>query len=130
MIMRTHIGLIPEHMYQVWDDAETTQFFAKFAGIHKSLKDYKLNLMRENEKTGVAPLRSLLVEFESDPNVKKIKDQFMLGSDLMMAPILQKWFTRRSVYMPQGKWMHYFTKEIYDYSQGGAWLKFQHAPIG
>lgn len=80
--------------------------------------------MKENEKSGVAPLRSLLVEFESDPNVKKIKDQFMLGSDLMMAPILKAGHTRRSVYMPQGTWKHYFTKEIYDYSSGGAWLKF------
>lgn len=86
--------------------------------------------MRENEKSGVAPLRSLLVEFESDSNVKKIKDQFMLGSDLMMAPILEAGMTTRKVYMPQGKWMHYFTKEVYDYSSGGAWLKYQHAPIG
>lgn len=74
MIMRTHIGLKAQRMYQIWDDPDTTQFFAKFAGIHKSLKDYKLKLMRENERTGVAPLRSLLVEFESDSNVKKIKD--------------------------------------------------------
>ena len=74
-------------MYQIWDDPDTIQFFAKFAGIHKSLKDYKLKLMKENEESGVAPLRALLVEFESDPNVKKMKDQFMLGSDLMMAAI-------------------------------------------
>jgi alpha-glucosidase (family GH31 glycosyl hydrolase) len=47
----------------------------------------------------------------------------MLGSEIMMAPILKTGHTRRDVYMPQGSWMHYFTHELYDYSKGGAWLK-------
>jgi alpha-glucosidase (family GH31 glycosyl hydrolase) len=44
--------------------------------------------MKENEETGVPPLRSLLLEYEDDETAKKIFDQFMLGSNLMMAPIL------------------------------------------
>jgi alpha-D-xyloside xylohydrolase len=44
--------------------------------------------MKENEETGVPPLRSLLLEYEDDETAKKIIDQFMLGSNLMMAPIL------------------------------------------
>lgn len=47
----------------------------------------------------------------------------MLGSDLMMAPIVKARQTRRDFYMPQGNWTHYFTKNIYDFSSGGAWLR-------
>ena len=42
MIMRTHVGIIPEHMHQIWDEEETTEFFAKFVRIHVDLKDYKV----------------------------------------------------------------------------------------
>lgn len=89
MIMRTHIGLQPLEMYQVWDDPDTIAFFSKFVSIHVSLKDYKMKLMQENEQTGVSPMRALLVEFEDDETARKIKDQFMLGTDLMMAPIVK-----------------------------------------
>ena len=117
-------------MYQIWDDPKTLQFFAKFVNIHKSLKDYKLKLMKENEETGVAPLRSLLVEFEDDPKVKTIKDQFMLGSDLMMAPIYHAHRRMRDFYMPQGNWTHLFTNKTWDYSSGGAWQSNKWAPLG
>lgn len=33
----------------------------------------------------------------------------MLGSNLMMAPILQEGQTKRDVYFPKGNWTHYFT---------------------
>lgn len=100
MIMRTHIGLKPERMYQIWDDPDATAFFSKFVNIHRALKHYKLSLMQENEKTGVAPLRALLVEFEADEQARAIKDQFMLGSDLMMAPVVEAGKVSRDVYMP------------------------------
>ena len=34
MIMRTHGGVIPEDMYQVWQDPNTTEFFSRFVKIH------------------------------------------------------------------------------------------------
>lgn len=74
MIMRTHVGSNPKYMHQIWDDEETTEFFAKFVRIHVGLKDYKLNLMREAEETGVPPVRSMLLEFESDANTWSIDD--------------------------------------------------------
>ena len=61
-------------MYQIWNDEETTNFFAKFVDIHVSLKDLKLSLMKENEETGVPPIRSLLLEFEEDPIATKVID--------------------------------------------------------
>ena len=76
-------------MWQVYQDDDSSQFFAKFVKTHVHLKDYKLKLMKESETTGVPPVRSLMLEFPDDPIGRKIKDEFMLGSDLFMAPILE-----------------------------------------
>jgi len=40
----------------------------------------------------------------------------MLGNDLLMAPIFKKGETERHVYLPQGTWTHFFTKEVHDFS--------------
>lgn len=88
MIMRTHCGVIPADMYQVYDDVNTTAFFTKFVKIHINLKDYKRKLMFEAEKDGVPPIRSLMLEYPEDKAARKIKDQFMLGTELLMAPIV------------------------------------------
>ena len=115
----------------MWDDAETTAFFAKFVTIHsKVLKEYKLNLMKLAHTEGQAPTRALLVEFPDDAEARKIQDQFMLGEDLMMAPVLKSDQTKRNVYFPKGSWTHYFTKQRYDFPNTGSLVKGMEAPIG
>jgi len=74
MIMRTHIGVIQEDMYQIWQDPNTTEFFSTFVKIHMALKDYKMELMKEASKDGVPPLRSLFLEYPEDTEARKIKD--------------------------------------------------------
>ena len=129
MIMRTHVGSNPAKMFQVWDDEETAVHFAKFVKIHVGLKDYKLELMRAAETTGVPPVRPMMMEFESDRNTWAIDDQFMLGDKILVAPIFQVGATERDVYMPEGRWEHWFTKETLEMS-GGSWLRKQSAIIG
>lgn len=116
-------------MYQVYDDKETTTFFAKFVKIHMALKEYKMNLMKVAETEGIPPLRPLLMEFPKDHKARPIRDQFMLGEDLMMAPILLEYQTEREVYLPAGKWVHYFTHEVQDMTEGGQSIMVQ-SPIG
>ena len=54
----------------------------------------------------------------------------MLGTDLMMAPIFKAGATFRKVYMPKGKWTHFFTKEVHDFSEKGGWLHDLEAQLG
>ena len=76
------------------------------------------------------PTRPLMMEFPDDKHARGVNDQFMLGDDLMMAPILHKRTTSRSVYFPQGVWTHFFTQEEHDFSQGGGRLYNLRADIG
>ena len=54
----------------------------------------------------------------------------MLGSNLMMAPILQEGQINRDVYFPKGNWTHYFTNQNYDFSAKGDWVKKMSAELG
>jgi alpha-D-xyloside xylohydrolase len=58
--------------------------------------------MQEASDDGVPPVRSLLLEYPNDSTARKIKDQFMLGPDLLMAPIVSKGSVERHVYLPEG----------------------------
>ena len=43
-------------------------------------------------------------------------DQFMLGNEILVAPVVQKGATVRSVILPEGKWQ-YFNGDIYEGGQ-------------
>ena len=78
----------------------------------------------------MAPLRSLLLEFEEDEIARGITDQFMLGSVVMMAPVFDERADQIDIYLPKGVWTHLFTGQTYDLSGGGMWLRDQPSPIG
>lgn len=68
---------------------------------------------------GLPMLRALLIDFPEDETAWFIEDQYLLGKDLMVAPLMEQQVQNRKVYLPTGKWINYFTKEIYD---GGQWI--------
>jgi alpha-glucosidase len=53
----------------------------------------------------------LLLEFPNDTLTYSIKDQFMLGPDLLVAPVITRGAVSRSVYFPEGQWINIWTKE-------------------
>ena len=109
-VFRTHPSSIPAINTQVWSNDKLAQFFKKFADVFVGLGSYRKQLMQEMEKTGLPITRSLM--FELDDTDIHIDDQFMLGSEVMMAPIVVKGETSRKVYFPEGQWQHLFTGEV------------------
>lgn len=105
-IMRTHEGLKSALNWRWNSDAETSAHFAHFARIHMALVPTFMALADEAATTSIPPLRHLLLEFPTDPNVVDIADQFMLGPDLLVAPVVTDGATSREVYFPAGTWFH------------------------
>jgi alpha-D-xyloside xylohydrolase len=70
---------------------------------------------KESSEKGLPMMRALFVEFPNDPGAWLIDNQYMFGSDLLVAPLFEE-VTERDVYLPAGTWIDYQTKKVY---QGG-----------
>jgi alpha-D-xyloside xylohydrolase len=78
--------------------------------------------MREVTAKGLPMMRPMLIAFPEDPTSWFLDQQYMLGSDLLVAPV----FTASgdvTFYLPPGKWRNYFTEEV---KEGGRWISENH----
>ncbi|MDO5411840.1 MAG: glycoside hydrolase family 31 protein, partial [Lachnospiraceae bacterium] len=81
---------------------------------------YTRELMKEAHEKGTPVMRTLFYEFPEDKNAWEAEDEFMYGSRLLVAPVLEAGAISRKVYLPAGnKWENVETKEIYE---GGQWI--------
>jgi len=78
---------------------------------------------KDSSANGYPLLRTLFFEFPDDPTSWLIEDQYMLGSDLLVAPLFVEG-DLRSVYLPPGRWIDYQTGQSYE---GRGW---QNIPAG
>ena len=67
------------------------------------------NVMQQSSETGLPALRPLFLEFPSDDRTWDQDDQFMFGSDLIVAPVLRPGERNRTVYLPRGTWFDFWT---------------------
>ena len=58
-------------------------------------------------------MRPLIMEFAEDEECQNLSDQFMIGDSIMIAPVYQPDKNKRMIYLPEGKWFDFWTKEIY-----------------
>ena len=53
----------------------------------------------------------------------------MLGDSILVAPVFQAKTDARDLYLPAGKWKHFFTHEVFDLAEGNYFQQMK-APIG
>ena len=61
-----------------------------------------------------------------DSSTFNISDQFLLGDQILVAPIVEEGATRRDIYLPKGSWISFDSKETFT---GPKWLKNYPAPL-
>ena len=85
--------------------------------IRLSMKDYIAGLMEETAKTGAPIIRTMFFEFPDDEKCWELPEQYMFGSDYLVAPVLELGARERSVYLPKGQWESISDKKIYSGGQ-------------
>ena len=89
--------------------------FRKADNMRYELMPYIYAQAKESSEKGLPMLRALFLEFPDDPGSWLIDNQYLFGSDLLVAPLFEE-VTERAVYLPPGTWIDYQTKKVY---QGG-----------
>ena len=109
-----------------------TEYYRASAEMKYALMPYILEQARRCTQTGLPMVRALFLEYPDDPTAWLVEDQYLFGSDILVAPIfdapediagvtpapdpakttgLRRW--TRQVYLPGGAWVDYQTGKTY-----------------
>lgn len=117
-IMRTHEGSDKENNWRWESDEDTIEHLRRFARVHMALADEIAALAEIAVESGAPMVRPLMLEFPEDPQTVGISDSFLLGPDLLVAPVVEAGARTRTVYLPAGAtWFHIWTGESYEGGQ-------------
>jgi alpha-D-xyloside xylohydrolase len=88
---------------EVWSYGEEAYaIMADYLHLRERLRPYVHEQMRTAAATGLPPMRPLLLEFPEDERAWTADDSFLLGPDLLVAPVTQAGARSREVYLPLG----------------------------
>ena len=130
-LLSSHSRLHGSQSYRVpWlYDEEAVDVVRTFTRLKASLMPYLYKTSVDTSRSGVPTMRSMVLEFTGDRNCWYLDKQYMLGDNLLVAPI----FNDESVgsfYLPQGTWTDFFTGEE---MTGGVWTEktydYLHLPL-
>lgn len=124
-LLSSHSRLHGSSSYRVpwvYDDeaVDVVRFFTRFKA---RLMPYLYKTAIDTSKSGIPTMRSMVLEFTEDKTCHYIDKQYMLGDNLLVAPI----FNDQSIaeyYLPKGTWTNLFTGEV---KEGACWVTEKHS---
>ena len=103
-VMRSHEGNKPWKNVQFDYNDETLKLTSIFTHIHALLKPYFIHVEHEYQSHGYPIIRPLLFHYDYFTD-----KAFMIGSDLLIYPVLSKRKRKMRIYIPDDNWIHLFT---------------------
>ena len=125
-IFRNHDGNKREENWSWSKDEETRAHFVRFARIHEALIPEIQAAAAEAAQSGKPIVRHLMLAFPGDPGSLRVHDEYLLGDDLLVAPVVVDGQRKRSVYLPPGTWFQVWTGASFE---GGVTVEVE-APLG
>ena len=130
-LLSSHSRLHGSQSYRVpWlYDEEAVDVVREFTRLKASLMPYLYKTSIDTSRSGVPTMRSMVLEFTEDKNCSYLDKQYMLGDNLLVAPIFND-ESIGSFYLPKGTWTDFFTGEVLT---GGDWYErkydYLHLPL-
>ena len=112
---------------EVWSFGEKAyEVITGLLFFRERLRPYVQQVTDQSAATGMPPVRPLWFESPHDPVAVRVEDQFLLGDDVLIAPVLQRGATSRTVYLPaNARWRNAWTGNAHE---GGTWITIE-APL-
>ena len=113
-VLTSHVRAHGAPPREPWEyDKALTDDFRRALNLRYSLMPYIYAQAKDSSAKGFPMLRTLFFEFPKDPTSWFIEDEYMFGSDLLVAPLFEE-SSSRKVYLPPGKWIDYQTGKVYE----------------
>jgi alpha-D-xyloside xylohydrolase len=110
-------GTTPREPWEYGEDA--LKIFREFTRLRYSLLPYIYSHAYEACETGVPVVRPLVLEYQDDPNVRRIDLEYLLGPALLIIPVLNEEGCAE-YYLPRGEWLNWWSRKPV---QGGCWVR-------
>ncbi|MGB5779466.1 MAG: alpha-glucosidase [Allopontixanthobacter sediminis] len=112
-VMRSHEGNRPDDNLQVDSTPEILAHFAAMSRVHAGLAPYMRHLIAEAARSGLPLQRPMFLHYADQVEFADCQDQYLLGPDLLVAPVLEEGARERTVLIPQdsGDWVNLWSGE-------------------
>ena len=101
-VFRLHGAIVHEHT--PWSFPATVSLYKAIEKLHQSAEGLIEQLWHQADETGVPITRPLYLEYPEDPQAALQTQEWMLGPDVLVAPVVEPSARRRSIYFPAGCW--------------------------
>ncbi len=103
-VFRLH-GAGPTGTHTPWSfDQETVDAYNGLSRLHLKAVPLIMRLWRKATRTGMPPTRPLWLAYPGDRRARAQDQEWLLGPDVLVAPVVEQGATSRSVYFPAGCW--------------------------
>ena len=119
---------IMQFSYGPWQfSASAQKIIRRFALLHGKLWHSHLRALADRAVATGKPIWSpLFYVFPEDEKSYLIRDEFMVGENLLVAPVVQPGVHQRDVYLPAGRWRDFWSRKALE---GGKTLQDYPAPL-
>ena len=109
-----------------WEyDEAFVEEFRRTINLKYALMPYIYAQAKDSSSRGFPMVRALFFEFPDDPTSWLVEDQYMFGSSLLVAPLMEEGDARQ-VYLPPGSWTDYQSGRTY---AGASWHRVKAGPV-
>ena len=118
-IMRSHGSAADRAIYQFGKEGESYyDVIDRYINLRYALLPYLYSTDRQVYDDGYSFMRAMGIAYPQDANTHQLKDQFMFGRDLLVAPVVKSQAEQRSVYLPKGDgWTDVWSGQQYEGGQ-------------
>ena len=111
-LFRSHEGNQPSRNVQFDGDDELLGHLSRTSRLHERLSFYIKACVEENATRALPVMRPLFYHYD-EKDAYTEKTDYLLGRDILVAPVLKEKAVSRDVYLPDDTWIHLFTKKEY-----------------
>lgn len=111
-LFRNHSAVYTRDQEPWTFDEDVLNIYRKYVKLRYRLLPYMYDLMWQCENSGLPVMRPLVLHYPNDSKTYEMNDEFLCGENILVAPVVEQGKTFKAVYLPEGEWYDFWTKEV------------------